>query len=722
MPKVSFLRLSSMALTLVFGLSFVSSAAMADQAKHSRALITSAVDENSRVTLEGNTRPEASAKNDRGILPGDFALEHMQLLLHRPPEQELALQQFIEELHEPSSPNYHQWLTAGQFGDKYGVAKEDIAAISTWLTGHGFKVNSVYTSGMVIDFSGTAGQVQKAFQTEIHQLNVNGKSHIANMSDPKIPAALAPAIEGVISLNNFRPHAMHKSKANYTFTTSQGTFQAVVPADLATIYDLNPLFTAGTTGTGQTVVVAEDTNFKAADWTTFRNKFGLQVTKYTGAKLTQVHPASTGTNNCTNPGTNGDDIEAALDAEWASAAAPNAAIELISCADTATMFGGQIAIENLLNASSTPPAIISMSYGECEALSGATLNASFNTTFQQAVTEGVSVFVSSGDDDAAGCDRDAASATHGIGITGWGETQYNVSVGGTDFGDTFAKTNSTYWNATNTTTFGSAKSYVPEIPWNDSCASTLLAEFETGSTVTYGSSGFCNTATGEEFLDDAGGSGGPSKCATGKPAMSGVVGGTCKGYAKPTWQTGVIGIQKDAVRDVPDLSLFAANGLWGHYYVFCDSDTANGGSPCTGAPDTWSGAGGTSFSSPIMAGIQALVNQKNGARQGNPNPAYYKLAAKEYGTTGSTTCNSTLGNGVASTCVFYDVTQGDMDSDCTGTHNCYKPSGTTGVLSTSNTAYKPAYGTTVGWDFATGLGTINAANLVAQWGTVAPKK
>ena len=152
MPKVSFLSLSSVALTLVFGLSLASSAAMADQAKHSRALITSAVDENSRVTLEGNTRPEANAQNDRGILADNFALEHLQLLLHRPPEQELALQQFIEELHEPSSPNYHQWLTADQFGSQYGVAKEDIAAISAWLTGHGFKVNSVYTSGMVDRF------------------------------------------------------------------------------------------------------------------------------------------------------------------------------------------------------------------------------------------------------------------------------------------------------------------------------------------------------------------------------------------------------------------------------------------------------------------------------------------------------------------------------------------------------------------------------------------
>jgi subtilase family serine protease len=720
MPKVSLLRLSTAALTLVFALSLASSVAIADQAKHSHVLITAAIDDTNRVTLEGNTRPEANAKNDRGILPDDFAMEHMQLLLHRAPEQEQALQQFIEELHEPSSPNYHQWLTAEQLGDRYGLAKEDLATISRWLQGYGFKVNVVYTSGMEIDFSGTAGQVHQAFQTEIHRLEVKGKSQIANMSDPKIPAALAPAVEGVVSLNDFKPHAMHRSKANYTFTSGGSTYEALVPPDLATIYNLNPLFTAGTTGTGQTVVVVEDTNFKAADWTTFRNKFGLPVTKYTGAKLTQVHPASSGTNNCTNPGINGDDIEASLDAEWASAAAPNAEIELISCSDTTTTFGGLIAIQNLLNASSTPPAIMSMSYGECEALTGATLNAAFNTAFQQAVTEGVSVFVSAGDDSAAGCDRDAAEATHGIGVTGWGETPYNVAVGGTDFGDTYAGTNSTYWNSTNTTTYGSAKSYVPEIPWNDSCASVLIATFVTGSGVTYGSTGFCNISSGEGLLDDAGGSGGPSKCATGKPAITGVVGGTCKGYAKPSWQAGVIGIQKDSVRDIPDVSLFAANGLWGHYYVFCDSDTANGGAPCTGAPDTWSGAGGTSFSSPIMAGIQALVNEKAAARQGNPNPAYYKLAANEYGAKGSSVCNSTLGNGVASTCVFYDVTQGDMDSDCTGTHNCYLPSGKYGVLSTSNTAYKPAYGTTVGWDFATGLGTVNAANLVGQWSTVAP--
>ncbi len=177
----------------------------------------------------------------------------------------------------------------------------------------------------------------------------------------------------------------------------------------------------------------------------------------------------------------------------------------------------------------------------------------------------------------------------------------------------------------------------------------------------------------------------------------------------------MVGIPADGVRDLPDVSMFASNGLWGHYYVFCWSDTREGGTACTGAPSGWSGAGGTSFASPILAGIQALVNQKQGARQGNPNPVYYKLAATEYGASGSTSCNSTNGNTVGSTCIFYDVTKGDMDVNCTGTHNCYLPSGTNGVLSTSDSSYLKAYGTTTGWDFATGIGSVNAANLVNNW-------
>jgi hypothetical protein len=234
-----------------------------------------------------------------------------------------------------------------------------------------------------------------------------------------------------------------------------------------------------------------------------------------------------------------------------------------------------------------------------------------------------------------------------------------------------------------------------------------------GYSTTYGSSGFCNSATGKaDYLTTTGGSGGPSGCATGTPSKSEIVSGSCAGYAKPSWQS-LAGNPADKVRDIPDVSLFAANGVWGHYYVFCDSDVSDGGAACTGAPSGWSGAGGTSFAAPIMAAIQALVNQKQGARQGLPNPVYYSLAAKEYG--GGSNCNSTSGKSAASTCIFYDVTLGDMDVNCTGSTDCYLPSGKNGVLSTSSSSYSKAYGTGTGWDFATGIGTVNATNLVDGW-------
>src|SRR5208283_4934919 len=545
---------------------------------------------------------------------------------------------------------------------------------------------------------------------------VKGEKHIANMSDPRIPAALAPAVVGVVSLHNFMPDTLTKLRPEYTFGgCSVGTCYAVVPADLETIYNLNPLFSAGISGQGQTIVVIESSNVSGTtDWTTFRSTFGLS--SYTSGSFTQINPAPpNGTNNCT-PGVNTAEVEATVDAEYASAAAPSAAIVLASCDNTTATFGGLIALQNLLNESGTPPAIMSISYGECEAINGASANAAFNSTYQQAVTEGVSVFVAAGDAGAAMCSRSTYGdiATYGIGVSGYTSTPYNVSVGGTDYGDTYAGTNSTYWSATNSPKYGSAKSYVPEIPWNDSCASGLIAEFN-GFGQTYGPSGFCNSSAGEAYyLNFESSGGGPSGCATGSPAVSGVVGGTCAGWPKPSWQS-LVGNPSDGVRDLPDVSLFAANGVWDHFYVFCYSDIANGGTACTGAPVTWSGAGGTSFASPIMAGIQALVNQNAGGPQGNPNPIYYQLAANEYGASGSTTCNSTLGNGVGSSCIFYDVTQGDMDVNCTGTNNCYLDSASIGVLSTSNSSYQPAYGTTTGWDFATGIGTVNAYNLVKAY-------
>lgn len=671
-------------------------------------LIHERVDENKLVTLAGNTRSEATAQNDLGEAADSLQLNHMMLQLKRSPERELVAAQFVAELYDPKSANFHKWITAAEFGKNFGVAEADIQAITAWLQSHGFTVHSATQSGMVIDFSGSAGQVRRAFHTSIHNLDVAGVRHIANFGDPQIPAALAPAIAGVISMHDFMPHKM--SRAKYTFTLNREPFQALVPDDLAAIYNFTPLFSAGITGTGQTIAVVEDTNlYSSNDWTNFRKSFGL--TQYTSGSLTTVHPAGTGANSCSNPGVNSDDSEAILDAEWASAGAPGAAILLASCANTEVTFGGFIAMQNLMNGTN-PPSIISVSYGTCEAENGASSNAAINSLYQQAAMQGISVFVSSGDEGAASCDQGAVSATHGISISGYASTPYNVAVGGTDFSDVLNNTTNTYWSKTNTATYGSALGYIPEIPWNDSCANSLYAAY-VGFPTTYGPNGFCgsSTAISGDLLGVAAGSGGPSNCATGASATFGIANGTCAGYPKPSWQAGVSGIANDGMRDIPDVSMFASDGfMWGHYAVVCYSDLNNGGAPCTGAPSNWAGFGGTSLASPIMAGVQALVNQKLGALQGNPNPVYYAMAASAHSP-------------------FHSTTQGDIDVNCSGTVNCFGVLGTVvygrggrqfgttygGALSVSTNSFTSAYAAGSTWNFATGLGSMDVNSLVTNW-------
>jgi len=655
-----------------------------------RALITQPIDNARTVTLYGNTRPEANAKHDRGRVADSLPLEHMLLQLKRAPEVEAAFTAYVDSLTDKNSPNFRHWITAAEQGERFGLAQADIDSITGWLTNHGFTVGHVYPNRVVIDFSGTAGQVREAFHTEIHNLRVANANHIANMSDPQIPAALAPAIMGVVSMHDFRPQAYHKLKTDFTFAGCGTNCYALVPEDFQTIYNLTPLYSAGITGSGQTVAVVEDTNSFGSDWSNYRSKFKLASF---GGSLTTVHPNSAG--NCTNPGTNGDDIEADLDVEMVTAAAPGAKVEVISCKDTATTFGGLIAIQNIVSAGSPPP-IISMSYGECETINGAASNAAFDSAFKSAAAAGVSVFTSSGDNGPSACARLFTNgdtyALPGIGITGWGDSQYQVSVGGTDFEDLYnslegGADQSTYWNSTNDANFGSAKSYIPEIPWNDSCASYLVYNVE-GFTAPYGTNGFCNSTAGANFLSTVGGGGGPSGCFTGlgNQNFAYVENTTCAGYAKPSWQKGVFGNPADSVRDIPDVSLFGSNGIWGHFIIICFSDATGGGVPCTGDPSGWIGIGGTSASAPLMAAIQALVDQHNGIRAGNPNPTYYAIANTEFGTTGNTSCFS---NNVqaGTSCVFNDITQGDIDVNCrfNGTvfkADCYLPSGTNGVIST----------------------------------------
>jgi subtilase family serine protease len=703
-------------------------------AGYPKQAILSVVDEKDLTVLAGNTRPEAIAANDHGAVEGSTRMEHMLMQLKRTPEGDAALEQMIDDLHNPQSENFHQWLTPQQFATHYGVASDDVATVTRWLQSQGFTVNGVTASGMLIDFSGTAAEVGNAFRTEIHRYLVDGVSHIANASNPQIPKALASAVAGIVSLHDFRPKGqlVPRMRPGYTYSNTNGIFHALVAGDIATIYNLKPLFDAGYSGNGQTIMVVEDTYlYSTSDWAVFRDTFGLK--KYSEGSLTQVSPS--GGLPCTNPGFQGkkkdpgygDDGEAAIDVEWASAAAPNAAIVLAACEDTTTTFGGLIALVNTLGGSNGPlPSVVSISYGEAEAVNGETANLTYYLAYQQAAAEGVSIFVSSGDEDAMSADNGNV-AKHGIGVSGFTSTPYNVSVGGLDFGYTALGVDpSVYWSAKNSSTFSSALSYIQEIPWNGSCASSLVSAYYGATTPAV----FCNSSAVNDptnplsyFLNAFGGSGGPSGCALGAPAITGVVSGTCVGYPKPKWQNGLFGNAKDGVRDIPDVSLFASNGIFDAYYVTCWSNpdlNVGGGFNCTGAPSAWAGFGGTSVSSPIMAGIQALVNQKTKSRWGNPNTVYYSLAKSEYGSKGSAACNSSTVAKTGNNCIFYDVTQGDIVGACKkfgGTpYDCFVIKGDKyGIASTSDSSSEPAYFTNVGWDFPSGIGSVNAYNLVMEW-------
>jgi subtilase family serine protease len=661
-----------------------------------RDLITDRIDESRLVTVPRSVRFEAIPKNDRGPVPDSFPLPHMLLQLKRSPALESELVQYIDQLTDKKSPNFRHWLTAKEIGEKYGPSEQDLSTITHWLESHGFVVYGIHPNRMVIDFSGTAATMREGFHTEIHYLEVNGKTHFANMTNPKFPEALAPAVLGIVQIHDFAAHAHLAPKITNYYVSA--TLMPLVPADFQTIYNVDPLFRQGIHGEGQTINIVEDGDSYSNDIATYRSTF---LGKYTGT-VTTVHPS--GPNACTDPGVNAADGEADLDGEISSAMAPNASIVLDICADTTT-FGGLLALENL-TASGSPPAIVSQSYGVCEAANYLPSNAAFSSAFQTAAAEGTSVFVSTGDNGSSECAGDFTGGDNysypGLGITGWGESVYNVAVGGTDFEDFYNAGKpangglpvSTYWSTTNTPTDGSAKSYIPEVPWNDSCAGYLIYNYE-GYTASAGTSGFCNSTlakTNNAFLSTVAAAGGPSTCATGGTSTDQSsyleVADKCVGYAKPSWQSGVFGNPADGLRDIPDVAMFASNGFWGHYMVTCFSDTGNGGTSCAGAPSTWSGFGGTSVATPMLAGIQALVNQyRHLTNVGNPNPTYYAIANAEFGASGNSNCYSVnigtnLRRGMGSACVFNDITQGDNDTDCrrNGTShevNCYLPNAST---------------------------------------------
>jgi subtilase family serine protease len=700
-------------------LTFLSIPALQAFAQNSDAQprITQAVDETKLTLLKGNTFPLARPEFDQGAAPPSLPMERMLLVLRRSSQQEAALEKLMDGQLDKSSPNFHKWLTPEQFGQQFGPSDQDIQTVTSWLGSHGFQVSQVSKGRTVIEFSGNAGQVQEAFHTTIHSYIVKGEQHWANSSDPQIPTALTPVVVGINTLHNFPKHAAHryagefrrsKETGKVTAVNPQFTFPnqplcngscyAVGPYDFATIYNVLPLWTANIDGTGVTIGVPGVTDIKMQDNTDFRNMFGLSPSNLTVFT------------NGTDPGTSpNDEPEADIDTQWSGAVAKGAAIFYVASASTNTAFGVDLSAQYIIDNNSA--AILTDSYGQCEAFLGPAGNSFYYGLWQQAAAQGISVFNPTGDNGSAGCDNDTAAgaAQFGLQVNGSATTPFDTAVGGTDFND--PNNPATYWSATNnSTTQASALSYIPEVVWNNSCTSVEWGADFGGSTDPVTN---CNSSELSNDILVVGGSGGVSSCTLGTNGTTEEVTSCYAGYVKPSWQAG-LNVPPDGKRDIPDVSLFAGNGFNASAYIICqqDANSTQGGNPnscdLTNPYTDFQLYGGTSVATPAMAGILAMVVQANGnTRQGVPNAVLYKLAAQA-----GASCNS---NGtVNSSCIFYDLQTGAGTNamPCTpGTTNCTgSGSDKFGVLQD--------YATGTGYDLASGLGSVNAANLVNHWSTV----
>jgi len=601
--------------------------------------ITTAIDARRSVVVRGSVSPQARPEFDRGAVEPDFRLGNITLMLRPSAAQQAALEQLLTEQQDPASPNYHNWLTPEAYAERFGTSAADLEKVTAWLRSQGFAVQYTARGRDFISFSGTASQVQAALHTEIHRYQVGGKTHFANATEVSLPAAIEPIVAGLLGLHDFHPRApRHQALPN--FTASDGTHY-LLPDDLATIYDLAPLYEYGYTGVGQSIVIVGQSDIHPSDIATFRSSWGLSPTN--------IQLIATGT----YPGFDSDnEVEADLDLEWSGAMARSATLIFVFSDDAD--YSAYYAIDNNL------APVISESFGLCEYLVGIERLGLYyyEVEAQKGNALGITWLASSGDSGAAGCDYQVPIATQGLNVILPSSVPEVTAVGGTEFNEGSGN----YWSGTNGLYGGSALSYIPETAWNDTVA-----------------------AVAQEGPIESGG------------------GGLSAVYKKPAWQTGP-GVPNDGARDVPDVSL-TASALHDPYLIVTGGEVG--------------GIGGTSASAPAFAGMIAVLNQylvQNGVQAkpglGNINPKLYSMAAS--GKSG----------------VFHDVTTGNNIVPCqANSANCVNAqSGNTAGAGTGVTVAPcqtpncggGSFGYTAGpgYDLATGLGSVDAYNLITVWGGI----
>ncbi len=684
------------------------------------ARIAQAISDHSLVRLTGNTPAFTHKATDLGVAPDDLALRHLQLALKHSDAQEAALEKLLHDQQKPETANYHKWLTPQAFGSTYGVSDADINKVTSWLEQHGFTVESVSNGRNIITFSGTQAQLRSAFHTELHQYSINGQKHYANATDPMIPSAIAPVITGIASLTTYGKTPLHTTpklahrpaggkwqrpveqpsshsetslksvSPQFTSTLNGSTYYFLAPGDFGTIYNVKPVWNQQIDGSGQNIAIVAQSDVNPADVDAFRAAFSLPA-----KKLNTIYIGE-------NPGYTADSTEgeADLDVEWSGAIAPNATIDLIVSGETNTGGGVTTAAQYAVDNNVAP--MMSVSWGGCELALGASGNQFFNDMWQQAAAEGITVLVAAGDSGSASCDQNQEVSFYGEQVSGFASTPYNTAVGGTDFSGNYGHTNQ-YWGSTNSADGSSALSYIPESPWNETCASTLVltAAQQNGFAADTTNEALCNDfSNGAPFLNTAGGGGGASKCTQSDASdPSSCMGG----YPRPDWQLSIPGMPQNGVRNLPDISFFAGSGLWGTAYLFCQSDsTPDGTCNYQNGDLAYLTAGGTSFATPAFAGVVALMNQKAQGPLGNINYSLYQMGAAQYGS-----------NGPA---VYHDITTDNNATPCLVGDVAVPPGTLCSVTNQDNeVGVLPDYNANVGYDLASGLGSADVSALLNAW-------
>ncbi len=627
--------------------------------------ITAEVISSEQATLQGTLHPLARPEFDAGRLPGETRLTGITLVFNRSAAQQADLDALMAAQQDPASPLYHQWLTPEQFGARFGMAQADLDKVQTWIEQQGFAVDSIARSRTFIRFSGSVRQAEQAFSTQMHYYSAQGERHISPSTELSLPAAIAPTVETIRNITDFRPKSQvilgRDLAARPSFTSSTSGSVYLAPGDVKKAYDANPLSTAGFTGAGQSITIVGQSAVALSDVEHFQTASGLTVKDPTvilvpGSGASTIY--------------SGDETESDLDLEWSGAMAPGAQVNFVYTGDANTSNGVFDSITYAVDQKIGN--LISVSYGACEL----TLNGfSLETSFQQAATQGQTLLVSSGDSGSTGCFQGTnvtnppLATQEKLAVSYPASSPLVTAVGGTEI--TLANDAvGTYWAAASgADVLTSALSYIPEVAWNDDSSSCTAVD--------------CLSSTG---------------------------GGLSALFTKPTWQTGVPGIPADGFRDVPDISLYSSPSLPG--YLYCSSDASVGitGSCSNGnfrdANNKYlTVAGGTSFAAPVFAGMLAVLNQKLGYNtgQGLINTELYKLAsnAATYAaafhdiTTGDNTClgpaTQCTGPIGYTTNVGYDLVTGLGSIDLNALANAWPAStattiGTTTSVSASNTA------------------------------------